>query len=56
MQAQPRRVEFVPEPHTDFIFAVEGPIWPLALAAIGLAAVALGLALRWRGRRRRDAP
>jgi hypothetical protein len=49
MQAQPRRVEFVPEQHTDFIFLVDGPIWPLALVATGIAVV--GLAMLWRRRK-----
>jgi cell division protein FtsW (lipid II flippase) len=50
MQAQPR-VEFVPEQHTDFIFLVDVPIWPLALVATGIAVLVVGLAMRWRRRK-----
>jgi LPXTG-motif cell wall-anchored protein len=56
MQAQGKPVDFVAEPHTDFIFAVEGPMWPIALAAIGAALLVLGFVVRRSRRRRRDEP
>jgi cell division protein FtsW (lipid II flippase) len=51
MQAQPTPVEFVPEQHTDFIFQFEVTSWPVFLTAIGAAALALVLVVRWRRRR-----
>jgi LPXTG-motif cell wall-anchored protein len=56
MQAQPTPLEFVPREHTDLIFQVHVTSWPVLLAAIGGAALALGLLVYWWRRRRRDEP
>jgi cell division protein FtsW (lipid II flippase) len=56
MQSQPTPLEFVPEEHTDFIFAVSS--WPALLATITAAVLALAAIVVWyrRRRRRRDEP
>ena len=54
MQAQPTPVEFIPQEHTDFIFAV--PSWPAFLVTVGATAFALtAIVVFFRRRRRRRA-
>jgi hypothetical protein len=56
LQSQPTPIEFTAEQHTDFVFAVQGAFWAIAIAAIGVATLAVGLAVWWRRRRGRQEP
>lgn len=44
-----KRLEFEPAEHTDFVFQVIGPVWPLYVLTLVL--VAAGAVWVWRRRR-----